>query len=249
MKQLLFISTFLLAGMWGGYLSAKVVLKSATQLEMTSTYDSMLNPSMQKQLDGLKSRMDPSVSRTIGTVSARMTASRPESTLSNFLADRLLEKARTLTTKKVDVSIINFGGIRAAMNKGVLTVGDVYQIAPFEDKLVLLTLSGKNLLSLFTYMAKVGGEGLSGARLSVSAGKLVQATIADEPIVDTKTYTVATIDYLAQGNGGFAVFLRATDKITLNCTARDCYIEQIEKLTAEGKAVSAKLDGRITILP
>jgi len=248
MKQLLLVLAFLLSGLLSEQVSAKVVLKSATQIEVNSTYDSLLNPSMKRLLDGLKSRMDPAVSRTIGTVSARLTASKPESTLSNFLADQLLEKARTLTLKKVDISVINIGGIRAAMNKGVLTVGDIYRVAPFEDKVVVLTLTGKDLMSLFQYIARVGGEGLSGARLIVKNEKLIRATIAGESVEDGKTYTVATINYLAQGNGGFAVFLRATETININRTARDCFIEQIEQLTAAGNAISAKLDGRITIL-
>jgi len=153
-----------------------------------------------------------------------------------------------LTLKKVDISVINIGGIRAAMNKGVLTVGDIYRVAPFEDKVVVLTLTGKDLMSLFQYIARVGGEGLSGARLIVKNEKLIRATIAGESVEDGKTYTVATINYLAQGNGGFAVFLRATETININRTARDCFIEQIEQLTAAGNAISAKLDGRITIL-
>lgn len=249
MKQLILVLAFLLTGLWTEHLSAKVVLKSATQIELNEGYDSMLNLSMKKRLDSYKRRMDQSVTRRIGTVSKRMSAGRPESTLSNFLADQLLEKAKKLSSKKVDLSVINMGGIRASINKGVLTVGDLYKVAPFEDVIVLVTLNGKDVMSLFHYMAKVGGEGLSGARLTLRKKKVVQATVNGEAVDADAEYTVATIDYLAQGNAGFTVFLRALAKNKLNCKARDCYIEQIEQLTAQGKNIHANLDGRITILP
>lgn len=249
MKQLIVVLALFLFSAWPVHLSAKVVLKSASQLELTERYDNSLNPSMQKQLDSYKRRMEKSVTRKIGTVSKRMLAGRPESTLSNFLADQLLEKARTLSSEQVDVCVINIGGIRASLNKGELTVEDIYKVLPFEDQVVILTLSGKDLLSLFQYVAGVGGEGLSGVRLTCKDKKVTQATINDKPIDAQAAYTVATLTYLAQGNGGFAVLLRATETKTLNRTARECIIEQIEQLTAEGKPIRGNLDGRISFMP
>lgn len=40
-------------------------------------------------------------------------------------------------------------------------------------------------------------------------GKLLNATVGDQPIDDNKLYTVATIDYLADGNGSMEAFLQA----------------------------------------
>lgn len=247
MKLYLIIVAFLLFGLCTAQESAKVVLKSATQLELDDRYDKKPNSSMQRLLDRFKRQMDQTVNRKIGTVSKRMTAGRPESSLSNFLADQLLNKAKKLTTDSVDLCVINMAGIRSAFNKGYLTVDDVYKVLPFEDKVVVVTLTGKSLMSLFQYMARLGGEGISGATLIVKNKKVVQATVNNIPIDSNAHYTIATYDYLAQGNGGFTVLLQATKKTAFDCTARDCIIEQIEALTAEGKPIQAKLDGRITI--
>jgi 2',3'-cyclic-nucleotide 2'-phosphodiesterase (5'-nucleotidase family) len=227
--------------------SARIVLKSATQLELDNRYDTEQNPSMKRQLERFKRQMDQTVNRKIGTVTTRMSVGRPESSLSNFLADQLLNKARKQTAEPVDLCVINMAGIRAAFSKGDLTVDDVYKVLPFEDKLVVLALSGKDLMSLFTFMARSGGEGLSGANLIIKNKKVVQATVNNTPIDLNAHYTIVTFDYLAQGNGGFSVLLQATKKSAIDRTARDCIIEQIEALTAEGKPIQAKLDGRITI--
>ncbi len=247
MKLHLFILAFLLSTLCTAQESAKVVLKSAAQLELDARYDNKLNPSMQRQLDRFKRQMEQTVNRKIGTVPKRMTAGRPESSLSNFLADQLLEKARKLTTDSVDLCVINMSGIRSTFNKGALTVDDVYKVLPFEDKVVVLALSGKELMSLFQYMAKSGGEGLSGATLIIKNKKVIQATVNNTPIDLNVHYTITTYDYLAQGNGGFTVLQQATKKVPLNRIARDCIIEQIEALTAEGKPIQAKPDGRITM--
>lgn len=247
MKLHLLLLAFLLSGLCTAQESPKVVLKSATQLELDDRYDTKPNPSMQRQLDRFKRQMDQTVNRKIGTVPKRMSAGRPESLLSNFLADQLLDKARKLTTETIDLCVINIAGIRSVFNKGDLTVDDVYKVLPFEDQVVVVTLTGKSLMSLFQYMARSGGEGISGASLIIKDKKVVLATVNNSPIDSNAHYTIATYDYLAQGNGGFTVLLQATKKTALDRAARDCIIEQIEALTAEGKPIQAKPDGRITM--
>ncbi len=249
MKQTLFVLLLLLSGIWFNHATARITMRSASQLEVTAEYDANLNASMRKQLADFKRKMGQSVVRQIGTVTSRMTAGRPESPLSNFLADQLLEEARALSMTNVDLSVINIGGIRAALNKGILTEEAIFRVVPFEDELVLLKIKGKHVMSLFQQIARVGGEGLSGARLTCRNGVVQQATVGGEPIDENKTYVLATFDYLARGNGGLSALLKADETTNLGCKVRDCYIRQIEKLTAAGKLVQASLDGRITVLP
>ena len=61
---------------------------------------------------------------------------------------------------------------------------------------------------------KLGGEGLSGARLVITKdGKLKDAKINGQEIEPDKLYTVATLDYLAEGNDGMTAFLEATERV------------------------------------
>jgi len=231
-----------------GLTPAVVRLNSASLIELSSTYDSLVNPTLQRRINAYKQQMDATVGRRIGTVTKTMTASQPESPLSNFLSDQLLAWATKHTSSRVDVALINFGGIRASLNKGSLTVGDLYQALPFENKLVIVALKGKDLEALLKHLAKNGGEGIAGAQVEIKGTTLSRSLIAGQPIDASAIYRVATMDYLAQGNSGMTALLKAQYVEPTGVTVRDCIIEQIESLTAKGKSIDAKRDGRIKIV-
>ncbi len=100
-----------------------------------------------------------------------MKAVRPESDLSNLLADIMVWGAKAYN-EKVDFAVYNMGGIRAGLPAGDVTYGDVLDIAPFENKICFLTLTGDKVMELFNQIAHVGGEGVSkGVSLVLSKNK------------------------------------------------------------------------------
>ena len=100
-------------------------------------------------------------------------------------------------------------------------------------------------------MARVRGEGLSGANLVISKdGKLLSATVGGEEIVDSKVYKVATIDYVAEGNDHLDTFRQLTDADKLlpkGETVRQLFLNYVVRLEKEGKLVDSKVEGRIII--
>ena len=102
---------------------------------------------------------------------------------------------------------------------------------------------------LFKAIASLHGEGVSGIRLEINKkGELLNATIGGKPVVDDQLYTVATIDYLADGNGRMDAFLQAEKRVCPeDATLRGLFLDYVRKQTAEGKVITSKLDGRITI--
>ena len=79
-------------------------------------------------------------------------------------------------------------------------------------------------------------------------GKLLNAFVGEKPLKDDQLYTVATIDYLADGNGRMDAFLQAEKRVCPeDATLRGLFLDYVRKQTAEGKAITSKLDGRITI--
>ena len=129
------------------------------------------------------------------------------------------------------------------------TVGDVFEILPFENSLCVLTMKGTDLRRLFEAIASLHGEGVSGIRLEITKnGKLLNAFVGEKPLKDDQLYTVATIDYLADGNGRMDAFLQAEKRVCPeDATLRGLFLDYVRKQTAEGKAITSKLDGRITI--
>ena len=79
-------------------------------------------------------------------------------------------------------------------------------------------------------------------------GELLDATIGGKPVEDNLLYTVATIDYLADGNGRMDAFLQAEKReCPEGATLRGLFLDYVRKQTAEGKTITSGLDGRITI--
>ena len=135
---------------------------------------------------------------------------------------------------------MNMGGIRNLLNEGEITIESVYEITPFENKLAIVALKGSDLLELFSQMAGVHGEGISGAKLIISEeGELLDAKVGGKNIEPEN-------DYLAEGNDRLEAFKRATAKIEPeNATLRDLFIEYVKQCEAKGKAVEAQTEGRI----
>ena len=77
--------------------------------------------------------------------------------------------------KMADIGLCNIGGLRSTMPKGKVTYGDVLEIAPFENRLCILSLDGRKLTELMEQIAAVGGEGISGARLVITGGRASSA--------------------------------------------------------------------------
>lgn len=229
-------------------LAAKVSLKAYSRMEVDSRYDSLAPAGLAKIMQSYKVRLDQVVNRPIGTSALYMESKAPESLLSNFLADQLVLKAAEFCPEGVDLSIINLGGIRAPLPAGQLTVGDVYRIMPFENELVVLELKAVDLLDLLNQIAADGGEGVSNVQMDVQNGKIAKLLIGGKPIDETRTYRIATMDYLADGNSGMTSFKKAVNRIDTHLKMRDAYISQIEKLTAQGKMATSALDGRIRFI-
>ena len=86
-------------------------------------------------------QVDSQMRPVVGQVARYMRAHRPESELSNLLTDILLKGGKAYG-ERPDFAVYNMGGIRAALAKGAVKLGDVLDVAPFENKICFLTLSG-----------------------------------------------------------------------------------------------------------
>ncbi len=198
-----------------------------------------------------KRSVDSIMSPVVGHSARYMAGERPESTLSNLLADILVWAGDKYGEKPV-MGLYNVGGIRAALPKGVVTYGDVLEIAPFENKICFLTLTGSDLLELFGNIAAVGGEGVSaGVRMEISADRrLKSVTLNGKEIAPDARYRIATIDYLAEGNDRMIALSKKTDFNSPQAESNDTryiiadYFREMEK---QGKTVDAQVEGRITV--
>lgn len=222
-----------------------------SRILVDSTYDRNPDARAAAFIAPYKKRVDSIMSPVVGRTAHAMSAHRPESDLSNLLADILLWGAGKFG-EHPDFAVYNMGGIRSGFSAGDVTIGDVLDVAPFENKICFLTLSGDKVLDLFRQMASVGGEGLSrGARLVITGdGKLVSAAVGGKPVDPSRRYRIATIDYLAQGNDRLEAFKARTAYVSPDSeenNARHIIEEYFRAASRAGKAVDSREEGRIIV--
>lgn len=215
------------------------------RIEVTSELDAKPDSQALAIIAPYKVSVDSVMSPVLGMSRVAMNPNRPESLLSNWAADVMVEGSTATGLPAADMGLVNIGGLRNNMPKGIVRKGDVILISPFENSLVVLEMKGKDLLRLMQNIAAVGGEGVSSSvRLVISKdGKLISATINGEKISHKRTYTVATLDYLAEGNDKMYALKKAKKRHEIGLKTRDVMIESIIK----HRIIDAKMEGRIVI--
>ncbi|MDR0976993.1 MAG: 5'-nucleotidase C-terminal domain-containing protein [Prevotellaceae bacterium] len=215
-----------------------------------STWDAHPDTAAAALLAPYKAEIGKVMYRVIGTSAMPMEKGRPESLLSNLVADVLKQAAADVLGHPADVGLVNMGGLRANLPAGNITINDIYEICPFENALCVLTLTGSEMKRFCEDMARVGGPGVSGVKLTITKdGRLVDATVGGRPIDEARTYTVGTIDYLAEGNDGMTTLMNITRKqCPDDSVLRDLFIRYVEKETAAGRQITSRIEGRVTVV-
>ena len=146
---------------------------------------------------------------------------RAETNLGDFCADAFRIQCGT------DVGIISGGGIRANIERGDITYGDIIDVFPFGNEVCVMEVTGQQLLDALEWTSRsIPGENggflqVSGMSyeidVSVPSGciadengmcigiegerRVKNVMVGGEPIDPQKTYTVASIDYILKQNG------------------------------------------------
>lgn len=229
--------------------SYEVTKVEGGRIPIDSTWDAKSDAEAVALLAPYKAKIDSVMYSMVGTAEMSMDRYRPESLLSNLVADVLREAAVDVLGKSADMGLVNVGGIRNVLTEGPITTENIYEILPFENSLCILSMKGSAMKHLFENIAARYGEGVSGVQLEVSKdGKLLQATIGGKPVEDEKMYTVATIDYLADGNDGMTAFLQADKReCPDDATLRGLFMDYVKRQTAAGKKITSRMEGRVTI--
>ncbi|WP_050428899.1 bifunctional metallophosphatase/5'-nucleotidase [Chondromyces crocatus] len=96
----------------------------------------------------------------------------------------------------VDVAILNKGGIRQAVPRGEITKATVYSVLPFDNKLLVCSLKGREIVQHLGHREAVG--------VGITPGRNGRFTLdGGRPLDEDATYTVATVDFLYFGGDGF----------------------------------------------
>lgn len=162
----------------------------------------------------------------IGETTTDLVTGRPNSSLGFWLCDKLIEKSKDSLFFKNEplVAFINIGGLRADLPKGPITVGDIYKVMPFDNRMVYLKLSLDRIPEMEAYLKEKGGEPIGGFRLV--KGKL---QFPDSLAQSRKYFWVVTSDFLANGGDNMFFFNNPLQRFDTNILFRDFIIEAVKK--------------------
>ena len=225
-----------------------------SRIIIDSRYDQNPDEKAAAFLAPYKKVNDSIMAPVVGKVAHNMHATRPESDLSNLLSDILIWASRDYN-EQPDLAVYNMGGIRADLTKGDVTYEDVLSVAPFENRICFVTLTGEQLMQLFRQIAHRGGEGVSkGVELVITSaeigGKLVSARLHGKEIDPQANYRVCTINYLLEGNDGMNAFTLGTDKVApqeASNNTRFLILNYFQDMLKQGIVVDVKVEGRILV--
>lgn len=210
---------------------------------------------LSKYRDSISKEMD----KVINYCSIAMEVGCPEGLLGNFISDLAILYIRKNFSKNEfnpDFCVLNNGGFRSTLNKGAITIGDIFQIMPFDNHLLILEIKGEEMNDLIKYIkdksttniSRKSGVPLSGIRLKISGDKVTRCMISNKMYDPLKTYKILTTNYLASGGDDMVFLKNCKTLLNTKLLLRDVIIRYIEELGKNNIKINAQFDGRVQVL-
>ncbi|TAH02221.1 MAG: coproporphyrinogen III oxidase [Sphingobacteriales bacterium] len=193
-----------------------------------------------------KQKLDSVMNDIVAVSDIKIEKNKPEGALNNLFADAMYQSAKAANID-FDIAFTNYGGLRLPLPQGNIYRYKIFELMPFENYFVTVQFTGDNTQKFFDYMASDGGEPISGASYTISNGKAVDIKVNNKAFDSTKTYTVLTSDYIANGGDKGAVFYLGTNRKDINLLMRTAILQYLEKEKIAGRNLNPKIDGRIKV--
>jgi 5'-nucleotidase/UDP-sugar diphosphatase len=219
------------------------------------------NEDFKGQLAELAAPIEELTSTVIGSTTDKLEGAREvcramECSMGNLLADAILDR---VADQGATIAFQNGGGIRASIDAGEITIGDVLTVLPFSNTLATVDISGADVIdALENGVSDVeNGAGrfpqVAGLKYSFDLKQPAGSRISDVlvkgegdswvPIDEEATYTIVTNNYVRGGGDGYGTFAEGDNPYDFGPPLEQVVAEYIEKL---GGTYTPYTDGRIT---
>ncbi|ARQ59903.1 MULTISPECIES: bifunctional metallophosphatase/5'-nucleotidase [Rhizobium] len=141
-----------------------------------------------------------------------------ECSMGNLVADAMLDRTKN---QGVTIAVQNGGGLRASIDGGDVTQGEVITVLPFQNTLATFEATGADIVKALENGVSQIDQGagrfpqVAGLKFSFDQSKPVGSRVSDvqvkegdnfAPIDQAKTYKVATNNFMRAGGDGYSIF-------------------------------------------
>lgn len=176
-----------------------------------------------------KAQLSETLEHIIAYTDAPLTRKKPEYSLARWLTFFMYQEANEFAQKhhfpKADAALMGLGGIRSALPAGAITIGNIFEVMPFENTLVIVALKAqdiKAMLALYLkYKVYVPSYGIT---LRLDNDTIAAVKIGDKTLNEQETYYIATGNYWAEGGDKMTFFTEGTP-VNTHKKLRDLYIK------------------------
>jgi 2',3'-cyclic-nucleotide 2'-phosphodiesterase (5'-nucleotidase family) len=206
--------------------------------------DFLPDTSLTRLIDFWVQKAEAGFDEVIGLATGQIyRSSSGESPMGNLMADAML------ASTKADIAFSNFGGVRADLPAGQITPRHVFKVMPFDNRIVIMRVTGKFLKELVEDRVSGSNQGMlvGGAEIVIDrnqpdGSRVIKFNIGGKPIEYEREYTLAVTDYLAEGNSGYDLLTTITpDRINYTgILLRQAMIDYIKA----NSPIVPKTDGR-----
>ena len=203
---------------------------SAKQIKIDSTVAK--TPDIERYILPFRTKIDADLNTILAYAPENIDKSgKWQTPLGNLLADVTLDRCNLLFLKQknqtIDLCLLNHGGIRSIIGKGNVTLRTAFELMPFENTAVVVTLKGEQILEIATYIIKEKKpHPISGFSFEIDENlEPKNIKIKGIPLDLKSNYQVVTSDYLANGGDNMVFFKKNTGMVSLDYKLRNILID------------------------
>lgn len=237
-----------------GFVAVNGYLQSVEELA-----DDDINSTVQAMIDGYNAESEELLSQVLGHTNTGLDRDdrwQKDVALGNMITDALRNFANT------DIAITNNGGIRASIEPGDITAGDIFTVDPFGNGVSIIKMTGHDIKDIIAYSFHRSLDSY-GPQIDLQTSGMTYIVYTDEnghfadadlfvngEAMDLDaTYTIATNSFIVDGGDGYdfskATIIQADAGVVTNAL-----IQFIENKAAAGESVDYEpTEGRILTLP
>ena len=172
-----------------------------------------------------------------------------QSTIGNLMADVSLMRGNLVfearESKKIDICLLNSGGIRSILPKGNITARNAFEIMPFENSMVVIALKGEQINEMVDFLiSDKKAHPLAGITFTIDKNdQSKNILVQGKPLQKETIYYVGTNDYLSDGGDNMNFFKKALQKYDLDYKLRNILIDYFKQVDT----IPVITDVRITV--